>query len=80
MKLKEFRNLLIEKYSLSNPGMASENLGNIHLPGILGKKTEARLEMSLNELVEQKVILSHDVIEVTDKVIPTLLKVSIHIE
>ena len=80
MKLKEFRDSLIEKYSLSNPGMNSENLGNIHLPGVLGKKTEARLEMTLKELVDSKVILKEDVIQITDKVIPTVLKIVVHIQ
>lgn len=79
-KFSEFRDEVIEKYSLSNPGMASESKGNLYIPGPLGKKTKDRLDMTMGELVEQGLINAEDVLEVTDKVIPTVLRITIHIK
>jgi ubiquitin-activating enzyme E1 C len=42
MKLNEFRDQLIEKYSLKNPSLASENKGSLYIPGPLAKKLKAR--------------------------------------
>ena len=79
-KLNEVREDLIEKYSLNNPGLASENKGNLYIPGPLGKKTQARLEMTLNELISNGLMTDDDVIEVTDKAIPTALRLYVHIK
>lgn len=79
--LNEYRDELIEKYSLSNPGLASENNNKtLFLPGPLGKKSKANLELTFNQLIENGLLEKEDVIFVTDKVIPTALTISVHIE
>jgi ubiquitin-activating enzyme E1 C len=79
--LNEFKDELTEKYALSNPGLASENNNKtLFLPGPLGKKSKANLEMTFNQLIENGLLEKTDVIFVTDKVIPTALNIKVNIE
>ncbi len=79
--LSEFRDELQEKYSLSNPGLTAESTNKtLYISGPLGKKTKQNLELSLSQLVENGLFQKNDVVQVTDKVIPTVMKVYIKIE
>ena len=80
IKLQEFRDELIEKYSLSNPSLASESQGNLYIPGVMAKKLESRLKMTMEELVIERHVLETDTIEVTDKVIPTVMRIRLNVE
>lgn len=79
--LKDFRDEIQEKFSLSNPGLTAESSNKtLYISGPLGKKTKANLELTMSQLVSNEAIAQEDVIQVTDKLIPTVLNLSVKIE
>lgn len=79
-KLSELRDEITKKFKLSNPGLVSENKGNLYIGGALAKKLQPRLDLTMQELIDQGLLDAEDVIEVTDKLIPSVLRMTVHIK